>query len=253
MSQYTTGRAVFTNGSNIVTGVGTLWNTDSAVQIGHSIKKKSENAIYDIASVDSDTQIKLTVPYAGSSSGTAEGNEYQIQRDWTPLKNLAEIDRYTIDWPFWLTSRVIRKLDVINACSPVLEKTDNYVATLDDLYKTILFDSSSQRTLELPLVTSADVGAWIRVVKIGTGGLQIHAGDGAKIQTSVRGGKTYTSYAGILDLTIQLIKTGLWIIVNLNLHSSTWTTPTATTTTTTTTTTTSTTSSSSTTTTTTAP
>jgi hypothetical protein len=106
MAQYTTGTVTVVNGSNIVTGVGTNWLTE--VSVGDTFKKKSENAIYEIAAVDSNTQIRLSVNYAGSGES---GAEYQITRDFTPNYNLAEINVGDKDWPYHLTQETIRPID----------------------------------------------------------------------------------------------------------------------------------------------
>ena len=105
MAQYKTGTVSVTNGSNTVTGQATVWSTNAAV--GYTFKIKDEDAIYNIASIVSDTQITLTVNYAGT---TKSNQEYQITRDFTPNLSLPEIWAGDIDWPFHLTD-TIRKID----------------------------------------------------------------------------------------------------------------------------------------------
>jgi len=107
MSQYKTGTVSVTNGSAVVTGSGTAWLT--YVHVGDSFKIKSENAVYSIASVDSDNQITLTTNYVGV---TASDLEYQIVVDFTPSLELPEIWAGDIDWPYHLTVG-LRRIDTL--------------------------------------------------------------------------------------------------------------------------------------------
>jgi len=122
MSQYRTGTVSVTNGSATVTGSGTSWLTN--VEAGDLFKVKSENVIYTIASVNSNTQLTLSTNYAGS---TASGLEYQIVRDFTPNLSLPEVSPGDIDWPVHLTQS-LRKIDnavgqnVNNTSSPTFSK-----------------------------------------------------------------------------------------------------------------------------------
>lgn len=105
--QYKVGTVSVTNGSNVVTGASTAFIGNASV--GDSFKVYAENAIYQVIAVDSDTQIKISPNYAGTTQGTAR---YQIGRDRTPNLGLAEINPGDEDWPYWLTNEVVRKLDV---------------------------------------------------------------------------------------------------------------------------------------------
>lgn len=104
--QYITGVVSVTNGSAVVTGVGTAWLTKAAV--GNTFKIKSENALYEIGSVNSDTQITLVSPYVGETKSLVY---YIISKDYTPNMKFAEVNIGDSDWPFLLTSQVIRKID----------------------------------------------------------------------------------------------------------------------------------------------
>ena len=55
MSQYSTGTATVTNNSPTVTGTNTLWASN--VTVGDSFTIASTGVMYDVASVDSDTQV----------------------------------------------------------------------------------------------------------------------------------------------------------------------------------------------------
>ena len=105
MSQYQIGTVITTNGSTVVTGLGTEW--ESNVSVGDSFKKLKENVVYEIASVDSDTQITLSSNYGGS---TESGSSYNILRDFTDNFNLREIWAGDKDWPYHLTL-TLREID----------------------------------------------------------------------------------------------------------------------------------------------
>lgn len=77
MAQYKSGTAEVAQGSEVVTGTGTAWTLNASP--GDSFVMAGSGLVYDIGSVDSDTQLTLTVPYTGGDrAGT-----YAIQRDFT--------------------------------------------------------------------------------------------------------------------------------------------------------------------------
>ncbi|MEO1892702.1 MAG: hypothetical protein ABGX84_07815 [Alcanivorax sp.] len=77
MSQYRTGTASVVQDSAVVSGTGTAWLANASA--GDGFVMAGTGAVYDIASVDSDTQLTLTVPYKGADRSGA----YAIQRDFT--------------------------------------------------------------------------------------------------------------------------------------------------------------------------
>ena len=77
MSQYRTGTASAVQDSAVVSGVGTAWLAN--VSAGDSFVMAGTGVVYDIASVDSDAQLTLTVSYKGADRSGA----YAIQRDFT--------------------------------------------------------------------------------------------------------------------------------------------------------------------------
>lgn len=77
MSQYRTGTASAVQDSAVVSGVGTAWLANASA--GDSFVMAGTGVVYDIASVDGDTQLTLTVPYKGADRSGA----YAIQRDFT--------------------------------------------------------------------------------------------------------------------------------------------------------------------------
>lgn len=79
MSQYKDGTVSVTNGSNVVTGAGTLWLAN--ISTGDLFTKAGDNVTYTVASIPSNTQITLTGNYGGS---TSSGSSYGITIDFTP-------------------------------------------------------------------------------------------------------------------------------------------------------------------------
>ena len=104
MSQYKTGTASVTNGSATVTGTNTLWLAN--VTAGDSFTVAGDGVMYDVASVDSDTQVTLSVNYAGV---TAAGVVYTIARDFTSPDNFPELTTGDIETPTIIT-RALRTI-----------------------------------------------------------------------------------------------------------------------------------------------
>ena len=92
MSQYSTGTATVTNGSATVTGTNTLWLAN--VTAGDSFTVAGDGVMYDVASVDSDTQVTLSVPYAGT---TASGVVYAIGTGFTVPDSFPEMSQGDIE------------------------------------------------------------------------------------------------------------------------------------------------------------
>jgi len=104
MSQYKTGTATVTNGSPTVTGTGTLWLAN--VTAGDSFTIASTGVVYDVGSVDSDTQITLSVNYAGV---TATGAVYAIGTGFTVPDSFPEMSQGDIETATIFT-RAMRKI-----------------------------------------------------------------------------------------------------------------------------------------------
>ena len=92
MSQYKTGTVTVTNGSPTVTGTNTLWLAN--VTAGDSFTIASTGVMYDVASVDSDTQVTLSVAYAGT---TASGAVYAIGTGFTVPDSFPEMSQGDIE------------------------------------------------------------------------------------------------------------------------------------------------------------
>ena len=104
MSQYKTGTATVTNGSATVTGTNTLWLAN--VTSGDSFTVAGDGVMYYVASVDSDTQITLSVAYAGT---TASGAVYAIGTGFTVPDSFPEMSQGDIETATIFT-RAMRKI-----------------------------------------------------------------------------------------------------------------------------------------------
>ena len=131
MSQYSTGTATVTNGSATVTGTNTLWLAN--VSAGDSFTVAGDGVMYDVASVDSDTQITLSVAYAGV---TAAGVVYTIARDFTSPDSFPELTTGDIETPTIIT-RALRKIQsrftgiAINTTAEIGQAVNDHVALPD--------------------------------------------------------------------------------------------------------------------------
>jgi hypothetical protein len=104
MSQYSTGTATLTNNNATVTGTNTLWLAN--VTAGDSFTVAGDGVMYDVASVDSDTQITLSAPYAGT---TASGAVYAIGTGFTVPDSFPEMSQGDIETATIFT-RAMRKI-----------------------------------------------------------------------------------------------------------------------------------------------
>jgi len=104
MSQYKTGTVTVTNGSPTVTGSNTLWLAN--VSAADSFTIAGDGVMYDVASVDSDTQVTLSAPYAGT---TASGAVYAIGTSFTVPDNFPEMSQGDIETATIFT-RAMRKI-----------------------------------------------------------------------------------------------------------------------------------------------
>lgn len=102
MAQYKTGVVTVTRDSTVVEGGGTYWLSNALP--GNSFIVAGSGTVYDIASVDSDTQITLTAPYRA----TTRTGGYAIHRDFTP-DGIPEMSQGDIETPAIFT-RAMRKI-----------------------------------------------------------------------------------------------------------------------------------------------
>jgi hypothetical protein len=103
--QYKAGSVAVTSGSNIVTGTDTLWLAN--LTAGDIFTVSPGGVWYQIASVDSSTQLTLTAPYGGS---TAAAQDYAVTRDFTPNLNLPYPVRGDIETPA-IVARALLAID----------------------------------------------------------------------------------------------------------------------------------------------
>ena len=104
MSLYNTGTVTTTAGSNVVTGLNTLWSANVAA--GDYILIGSVKALFEIATVDSDTQLTLTANFPSA----LDGQTYEIYQDFTANKSLPLIPYNTVNLPA-LLNRTLREID----------------------------------------------------------------------------------------------------------------------------------------------
>jgi len=131
MSQYKTGTATVTNGSATVTGTNTLWLAN--VTSGDSFTVAGDGVMYDVASVDSDTQITLSVAYAGV---TASGAVYAIGTGFTVPDSFPEMSQGDIETATIFT-RAMRTIQgkftgiETNTTAEIEQAVSNHVALPD--------------------------------------------------------------------------------------------------------------------------
>jgi hypothetical protein len=131
MSQYSTGTATVTNGSATVTGTNTLWLAN--VTAGDSFTVAGDGVMYDVASVDSDTQVTLSVAYAGA---TASGVVYAIGTGFTVPDSFPEMSQGDIETATIFT-RAMRKIQsrftgiAINTTAEIGQAVSDHVALPD--------------------------------------------------------------------------------------------------------------------------
>ena len=134
MSQYKTGTATVTNNSPTVTGTNTLWLAN--VTAGDSFTVAGDGVMYDVASVDSDTQVTLSVAYAGPTAAGAAGAVYTIARDFTSPDDFPELTTGDIETPTIIT-RALRKIQgkftgiAINTTAEIGQAVNDHVALPD--------------------------------------------------------------------------------------------------------------------------
>jgi len=138
MAQYRTGTATVSGEQTVVIGSGTAWSSN--VGVGDLFRKQGVNTFYEIASVDSDTQITLASKYVGSGES---GISYNITTDFTPNIELPEVWAGDVDWPYTIT-KALRIIDTTLAGTALSIKEACRVGTTTALSATY---SSAAKTL----------------------------------------------------------------------------------------------------------
>ena len=157
MSQYKTGTATVTNNSPTVTGTNTLWLAN--VTAGDSFTVAGDGVMYYVASVDSDTQITLSVAYAGA---TASGVVYAIGTGFTVPDNFPEMSQGDIETATIFT-RGMRKIQgkfsaIVSDISGKADQATTYTETevdslLDD--KAAIAGQVFTGDIEAPKITAS--------------------------------------------------------------------------------------------------
>ena len=102
MGQYKTGTVSVTNGSPTVTGLGTSWNSLSTPLY---FKIDADGSpVYEVASIDSDTQITLAGNYQGS---TQSGLQYQLVQDFSTNLGIPLPSQGDADAGDWLRRAIV--------------------------------------------------------------------------------------------------------------------------------------------------
>jgi len=126
--QYQTGTVAVTNGSAIITGTSTVWLANVIAGDFFSVQGDSE-AIYEVLSVDSDTQLTLSTNYGGL---TGTGKTYFVHRDFTATNNIPLLYPRDVD-----SSRIITRAfntidgiysDTAKLSSPNIFTTDQKIS-----------------------------------------------------------------------------------------------------------------------------
>lgn len=101
-------------------------------------------------------------------------------------------------------------------------KTDTYNVSTEDNMKILVMNAATEKTFNLPSVTSSNVGLQFTFVKLSTGNLIIDAADSDVIMDSSAGGTITNSATETMpNLTLILVSETQWAIVG---GSGTWVT-----------------------------
>lgn len=105
MGQYRSGTASVVQGSQVVTGTATRWRAN--VQPGDAFILAGTDVIYDVATVQSDTQLTLAAQYAGETGSAG----YAILRDFT-ASGIPEMNQGDVETPALFT-RAMRRIQTL--------------------------------------------------------------------------------------------------------------------------------------------
>lgn len=148
--QITGTTAVVTNGSPIVTDTNATFVTDGAA-ISDGFTVTDSGVTYDIASVDSETQITLSTNYAGISDTVA----YAIFSDFTSPDNIPEMNKGDIETATLLT-RIVRKIqDLFTSIINGTKALTNVLITGGNISGTTI--DSVEGSVTVDFVTDADL------------------------------------------------------------------------------------------------
>jgi hypothetical protein len=193
MAQITRGLVDVTNGSAVVAGdSNALFSGGTpAVLVGDAFKVDGDITIYEILSVDSDTQITLTINYGGTTD-TGEG--YTIYQDFTALLELIQVNKGDAD----LAEILKRNFDIIDTLA---NNTTSVYAEGDAVDEATIFDGlffpvKVHINKILIYAGTAPVGAnlTIDILKGGTEQSKLATlTDGSAYETTTISGVTFTT------------------------------------------------------------
>ena len=108
LKQYTTGTLHFNNDTTTLIGYGTSWTTlDAATTL--YLKRESESAVYEILSIEDDTNLTLTTPYSSELSLVLP--DYDSTTIYYPGDTVTYL---TLDW-------AVKANTLITAIPPILD------------------------------------------------------------------------------------------------------------------------------------
>ena len=189
MSQYLAGTATVTNNSPTVTGTNTLWLAN--VTAGDSFTVAGDGVMYYVASVDTDTQVTLSAPYAGT---TASGAVYAIGTGFTVPDSFPEMSQGDIETATIFT-RAMRKIQ--GKFSAILAGgSDANFTTMPQVGGDPIVESGSN--------SDGEWTRWADGTQICTGTYTTLSND---IADSDIGGLFRTSFTDVVDLPISFIDT----------------------------------------------
>ena len=97
--------------------------------------------------------------------------------------------------------------------SELRDISDGTILTPGDFTRVIISDSTSIETIYLPAVTSAHIGKWIKILKLGSQ-LNIYPVGSTYIDSYNVGDGIYSNDINVSVITLQLIRLNRWIVVN---------------------------------------
>lgn len=176
MGQYQTGTITLVQGSEKVSGESCAWITNG-IQVGHTFKKRGEDAIYNIGLVNSEMTLSLTAPYSGTS---CSGEQYEICKNFTTNYSFPEIWAGDKDWAYHLTT-ALRAIDTAisnvsgEATQDIVDQGNIVTLSLSssDYNKIHLVKNTGEANINLPPYNVNDIGKYLDFRKRGSGELTI--------------------------------------------------------------------------------
>jgi len=211
MSQYTVGTVSITNGSNVVTGTGTLWLAN--VSVGDWILFNATTPTYQIAGITSNIDLTLTANYSGLTLPTAS---YIAHKDYTSPYNLPLLSQNDLETSeiFSRAMRLINDQLVVAGNTITLPPVD-FVNLIADNLST---PPGSPVLGDVYILNAAGAGAWTGYanndIAVWDGSAWVNAGAKATGDRFIVSGLSTTIASGSfvgLDDTIQEWTGASWL------------------------------------------